>query len=353
MNDNTHGPGVDALIARKFAACVSGGLFAGADAVPTTTTGCPGGFPHRGDPGQPVGVVGVDHAPQSGDGRDDDRIERLRARTRKIARSAMCSGLSTAHISPQTSITVHEGGTLVKLARSGQGQKGGGKRGRVGGFSASSRKRLVRFMASLNPVAMGAESTDFVTLTYPRTFPADGRAWKRDLDAFCKVLGRHPDVTAWVWKLEPQKRWAPHFHLVVFGRAALDPEWVADAWWRIVGEGGADHRAAGTQTQPVRSWSGVLHYSAKYIAKIDHADDLPEFWRNVGRWWGKGGDFVIDDETIALTDAQFFAIRRVLRRWQERQTGRRCRTWGRSGISSFMAHPEALRLATWAERHFS
>lgn len=351
VNDDT----ADRAIRAKFAGCRSKPLWGPVEG--SADVGSPGGFPaEQGGPGGTT-ADGRDHGPRSGSGPDDGRRERLLASIERHRRSwAMSSGLSTAHISPRGdggtgkgAVTVHEGGSLMQLTRPTGSRTGGGLRGKVAGFSGASRKRLIRFMASINETRT-APAASFVTLTYPGRFPAHGPAWKRDLDAFCKALNRDVAVQAWVWKLEPQKRWAPHFHLVVFSELPVDPAWVASTWWRIVGERSPEHLAAGTSAEPIKSWAGVAHYSAKYIAKIDHADDLPEFWKRVGRWWGKGGTFSIDSETVGLGDRQFFALRRVCRRWVERQTGRRCRTWQRAGITLFCRDATQQRLLGWAEK---
>jgi hypothetical protein len=38
-----------------------------------------------------------------------------------------------------------------------------------------------------------------------------------------------------IWKLEPQKRGAPHFHLLVWGIAFLHYQRLARRWFEIVG----------------------------------------------------------------------------------------------------------------------
>jgi len=162
---------------------------------------------------------------------------------------------------------------------------GGGVRGRIRGFSAAARSRLMRLLARLHPDALPL----FVTLTYPGEWSGDPRRWKRDLDAFLKRLcRRYPDCSG-VWKLEPQKRGAPHFHLLVFGVPWISADWLSRVWWEVVGSGDEAHLRAGTRVERVRTRNGVFRYAAKYLGKTMDVQDLPACWENPGRWWGVWG----------------------------------------------------------------
>ena len=81
-----------------------------------------------------------------------------------------------------------------------------------------------------------------------------------------------------IWKLEPQQRGAPHFHLLVWGicfsassapcpncspiyRPPLFPTAVP-RWFEIVGNNDPRHLAAGTRVEAVRSRNGVMRYAS-------------------------------------------------------------------------------------------
>jgi hypothetical protein len=81
------------------------------------------------------------------------------------------------------------------------------KRGAVSGFSCKSRSRMLALVSSLNAKIHPV----FVTLTYPLLWDNDPLAWKSDLDTFGKWLLRKYPSASFIWKLEPQKRGAPHF----------------------------------------------------------------------------------------------------------------------------------------------
>lgn len=276
------------------------------------------------------------------------------------------------------SVEWYEGGRLIEVKGSGGGG-GGGRRGQIVGFSPAARRRLMRFIASLDAGRMG--DPWFVTLTYPAPFCLAAPEWKANLNRFSVWLRRQDWFGAAVWKLEPQKRGAPHYHLLLF----VDPDWVellrdgalfprlpwrrprlrgdddaaawlqdavAWQWHRSVGTANGDHLLAGTQVVPVRSWRGVQHYAAKYVAKLTSLAGLgPEVvdeWGRAGRWWGKWGAWASEQLHADLDDDAFFRLRRVVRRWIKRQTGHKRRVGPTSGVTAFLDQTTTERLLAWS-----
>jgi hypothetical protein len=261
--------------------------------------------------------------------------------------AAAAVGLSNTHISPLGSepgglrLEVAVGGALVKLRGGGGRPGGGGPRGRVGGFSRGSRRRLLELLASLNRDAILLLPL-FVTLTYPGTFSPEPSAWKRDLDVFIKRLRRAYPSVALVWKLEPQKRGAPHYHMLIFGVEHIPYEWLALAWYEVVGSGDPRHLQAGTRVERVKSWRGVMSYAAKYLGKVEASTDWPEY---VGRWWGVSGRGLLPIllYTQYLDRRPFHAIRRVLYRYLKVR-GVELHKRARSGVSVFLPSSVGFKL---------
>jgi hypothetical protein len=158
------------------------------------------------------------------------------------------------------------------------------KRGKVAGFSQKSRMRLMRTLASVRRDNLPL----FVTLTFPADYPTIIRA-KRDLDTLIKRLARKFPGVAGVWKLEPQKRGAPHFHLLIWGVEWVDLMWfVPQAWYEIVGSGDPNHLLwhegkLGNKhcVQRIEKQQGVFWYASKYMSK-----EVAETYSDWGRWWG-------------------------------------------------------------------
>lgn len=197
--------------------------------------------------------------------------------------------LSTCHNSPQ--ITLYSGASYLNVKRKPKEKQEGKerevvKRGKVAGFSRKSRKRLINTLAQVRRDSLPL----FVTLTYPAVYSDDPKVWKRHLDNFIKRLARKFPNVAGVWKLEPQKRGAPHFHVMVWGVDYMDLlAFVPQAWYEVVGSGDENHLSwhmgllgNGNKhcVQLIEKVRGVFWYASKYMSKEVAG------WEGVGRWWG-------------------------------------------------------------------
>jgi len=229
----------------------------------------------------------------------------------------------------------------VHLPRPVDMPRGGGRRGRVREYSPASRRRMQRRLASIDRRALSGKPL-FVTLTYPATWPKDGRTWKTHLDTFLKRLKRLVPHAAAIWKLEFQKRGAPHFHLLVFGCAYLSHRWVARAWNAVAAPGDKAHLKAGTEVTRVKTWRGVAWYAAKYMSKVESVET--HSW--TGRYWGvhNRACLPVDVFQVTLSWAQAYQLRRVFfRKLDKRHAGPRRRgQW--AGASIFMGWADLLRL---------
>ena len=216
------------------------------------------------------------------------RIEGADAFDRHAVEGAAPMGntLSTSHISPHVEYRVGAG--ILKAHRGGMkdDQVGGGLRGEVKGFSNDSRRRLMRAIAG---VRLDADLPLFITLTYPSSFP-DARSSKKHLDTFFKRFTRAFPSHGSIWKLEPQKRGAPHYHILTWGCELQQvAEFVPLAWYQIAGAGDNKHLfwhmgALDNQhcVQQVNSRNGVMRYASKYLGKTFEV----EGWQSSGRFWG-------------------------------------------------------------------
>ncbi len=229
-------------------------------------------------------------------------------------------GLSIEHISPRRYyLEVSAGGSVVSvMSRTPRKMfaqvKNVSTRGTVKGFSPGSRRRLMKLVSSVDRRTHSTRPL-FMTLTYPPEYTEDWQQWKRDLDGFLKRLRRRWPVSCIIWRLEMQERGAPHYHLLIFGVRFIPWQWVAKAWFEVVGSGDPGHLAAGTEVRAVRSWHGVMHYVGKYLAKSDK-QDLPA---GCGRAWGIVGRDNLPVLWLRgeITMAEFVEIKRLIRRLTE------------------------------------
>lgn len=263
-------------------------------------------------------------------------------------------GLSIAHISPAF-IDQALNGTFcrVKIPNRQVIEHKRGDRGAISDFSRQSAKRLYDTVMSLDREQAGKPI--FVTLTYPRQYSADPKDWKRDLDAFCKWVQRVYPCLGLLWKLEPQDRGAPHFHLLIFGGSGyfIPHRQVAIKWNQIAGRGDRDHRLAGTRVESIRSWNGVMSYASKnYMGKSGMR--IPDWWRRPGRFWGVRGNLPIRYSRTVMSDRAANIAKRTMRRFMQaryRNAGRDKRKIRASYRTFYLSDKVSIRIVDYAKKH--
>lgn len=235
---------------------------------------------------------------------------------------------------------------------------GGGKREKCSSFSEASRRRMIQKMAQLN---LNGYYEVFVTLTYPSVYSPSWQTWKRDLDVFMKWLSRQcPNVVGCLWRVEFQKRGAPHYHLVLICdesvctctpisytdkhskqkktkhhptckmhafRSEIAKKWpnvVRDSYMAECDDNAVRsaylghyqaHLKAGTNCEQVGSRRQLMAYVAKYVAKVD-GGNVPDEW---GRTWGfRNLNGTLDFsavEIVALSFDESVQLKRMVRKW--------------------------------------
>lgn len=207
------------------------------------------------------------------------------------------------------SVTVALGASFVKVepdtSKRQNIRSSVSRRGEVSGFSRKSRRRLLNLVNQIKRKSL--ESALFITLTYPSEYP-DVEDAKTHLDTFVKRLKRRSNGCSVIWRIELQKRGAPHFHLIVLGVRFVSKDWLSQAWYEIVGSGDLRHLRAGTNVSRVRHFRQMISYASKYVAKLGE-DDIP------GRQWGVYGRncLPITLVKIELDHSQFFSLKRQIR----------------------------------------
>lgn len=192
---------------------------------------------------------------------------------------------------------------LGDIARSG-----GGDRGAVTEFSAGSRRRLIRKISRLQ-----ANTAVFLTLTYPDRFPG-GKTAKCHLRALLERLRRRFPKCSAVWRLEYQKRGAPHFHLILFDFPFV-PHKTFRRWWAEIIDEYIDDYLPHVRLEFIRSKRGVQSYVSKYVAKmpdvvVSEESEASEglfntiTYLHAGRWWG-----VFNKACIPLAALAYVQIR--------------------------------------------
>lgn len=218
------------------------------------------------------------------------------------------------HITPRY-LKIDFQGHLVKCSlKGGVTRPPPEKRGQITGFSVASRNRLLEKFARFK---RPAHST-FLTLTYGARFPNPQDA-KADLRALLERLRRRQgcEQSSGVWKIELQKRGAPHFHIIFFDLPFIAKKEIKKMWGEITGRRwrkarkdfakvtavrrvrklkavAALKKYPFTRIEAIRSWNGIMNYCSKYLAKVTPTPVLGEndgfiylsYLHGMGRVWG-------------------------------------------------------------------
>jgi len=244
------------------------------------------------------------------------------------------------------------------------------RRSRVSSWSAKSRARMLRAYAELDYRAVNAQPgiPAMVTLTYPGdwlpvapSFDVVKAHLRALLDRFQSEYGYRP---AGLWKMEFQRRGAPHFHLFlsvpVGSRDGRSFErWLSDTWVSVVGHPDPEQRrlhamrgthvsfgAASRCTDGRRLAIYFLKHGTKTRDGKEYQNEPPEAWGiqadpvtgevtsegGTGRFWGYWG-MSRELASVDLSPADWYKVRRILRRWRTAQ-GQKVRALGSGGGNS-------------------
>ena len=239
------------------------------------------------------------------------------------------------------------------------GRRGGGKRGVVTDFSRQSRRRLQTLFCSVPRTGYEPWRMLFITLTYHNVWGARSKDWKNDLNAFKERLYRKWGTFPGVWRLEFQKRGAPHFHLLLFPPVGAleattaikdkDQPWtdfkadVLFSWHDLVAPGDVYHWLHGVKMTQGTSWRGAMYYLSKYVSKVE--ENLAPATAPPGRVWGcwHKSMFGIVWRRWNLEYMQYVKLRRVFRRKCRYRRGRGEET----GMTCFVDWSAFLRLGEY------
>ena len=197
------------------------------------------------------------------------------------------------------------------------------KRGKVNGFSRKSRRNLFKYILRLE----NRNGYYFVTLTYPKEYDTNYQTWKYQLRQLFSSLRYHYPKMGFLWKLEFQKRGAPHFHLLMFVPSIPPKEEIGklikEHWYRIVGHTSKGFRHWGTDTKEVKDIKASGFYLAMYQTKDSNT---PMDKMKSGRSWGVYGRKMMPMseqgmETLSLDN--YIILKRICRKWIAKQPSSR------------------------------
>jgi hypothetical protein len=215
-------------------------------------------------------------------------------------------------------------------------------------WSRKSRSAMCRTFAELDysPLVESGRVPAMVTLTYPGDWEIvapDGASVKRHMVLWRKRFQReYGEPSRYIWKLEFQRRGAPHIHLWMAppmsrGRSGRSfTQWLSESWAEIVDHPDPEHKArhllAGTAIDVRNGLKAcdpkrlaiyfTKHSSPNMDGDKEYQHIVPELWqqpgRGPGRFWGVYGL----KKAIAIVEVAqdtYIAARRLVRRWSRSQ----------------------------------
>lgn len=194
-------------------------------------------------------------------------------------------------------------------------------------------------MHSINRLAV-AHAPILVTVTYPGVWLQKPEGVAANRRAICKRIMRMGREVSIFWRIEYQKRGAPHFHLLVFGLSSPEilRETLPEAWTAVIGTKATHHLARGCDVRASKGWRGVIAYLSKYLAKVADAD-APAV-EHAGRWWGIENRAYLPVEPLEFRLLVGQGVK--VRRWILRAAGRRRRHSGPVGASTVFCSADAV-----------
>ena len=216
------------------------------------------------------------------------------------------------------------------------------KRDKISEWSAKSRTNMVRTFCAVDwtpfveKVADGAAPA-VVTLTLPGdwlTVAPDGEAFKKLVNTFrARYQRAWGEYIAGAWKLEFQRRGAPHLHILTVPPLGVDKklelpfrQWLSTVWTDVVAhpdpEERAKHLLAGTgvdyeETLRYGDPKRISVYFSKHglFAEKEYQNVVPEAWRQPGKGPGRfWGVWVLDvlKANVEIADNAHYVNRKLL-----------------------------------------
>lgn len=179
----------------------------------------------------------------------------------------------------------------------------------IRGFSDKSR---VRALQRLNMIDVSAlHSPHFITLTYHAHFPETSRDIKKDLDNFIKRLRRAYPNIVYFWRVELQRRLAPHFHFIIWFlkndndiNSAVLYKTIRRLWVPYINCGCQFCFSHSVRIDAIDNIQKATFYVSKYLAKtIPVANEI-----SLGRVWGYSKNMPFRQSLMVFGNADFITV---------------------------------------------
>lgn len=246
-----------------------------------------------------------------------------------------------------------------------------GLRSDIGGWSASSTRRNIDFLRSVESNSLHGIGIAFTGTI--KNCPPTSEDWSRLIKIFIQRLRRAGLIRAHL-VTEWQRRGVPHLHCALWfpdsGCSVSLRLMLVKHWLELTSEYGSSSRSQfATMIHDAIGW---FQYVAKHAARgLNHyqrsPENMPLAWhKKTGRMWQKVGDWVTREKlTLSVPPDAYHAFRRMCRNWRladARASGNRFRIKSARGmlkchernlstvrgLSEWLPIESASQLAHWA-----
>lgn len=173
-------------------------------------------------------------------------------------------------------------------------------------FSINSRRRFLKILSTIN--MQEYQTPLFITLTFHNIFPTENAPLKKILDNYLKRIKRINNNYSYVWRLELQKRGAPHFHVILFPKnlrckKELDQLKlkIKSAWWNFIEDISINSKLFSVDIIDVNHTRQLFSYLSKYVCKIDAEEN--KNWK--GRRWGCSQNINLTSKDSMIVTTEF------------------------------------------------
>lgn len=163
------------------------------------------------------------------------------------------------------------------------------KRGAITRFTSGSKRRMFEAI-----IKVGELPTYFLTLTFPASFPS-GKDANRMLFIFLQRFTRKG--FRFIWRLEPQKRGAPHYHILCYGVDSATINEMSALWIKRM----IDFN----RYQPRSKRSAVAHikeYAVKAEPLENGSDSVKKVFLYVGKYLSKAQELSWRSRDLGYVD---------------------------------------------------
>jgi hypothetical protein len=176
-------------------------------------------------------------------------------------------------------------------------------------FSNKSRVRALQRLNMIDPEQM--YTPHFITLTYHNTYPESARDIKKELDSYLKRLARALPHAYYFWRIELQKRGAPHYHLILWINRKDKDITTGDLLnlhrkiWTSHNHCGCSHcRSNSVKIDLVDDMRKATYYTAKYLAKSEEININV----GIGRLWGNSRSLPLCQKSLYSGNNDFITM---------------------------------------------